>query len=93
VLELTRFVGSEYDRAVMLERSPGDGSRASEPPASTTESSARRRDVPCPTCRRPHPWSGNPHRPFCSLTCRLVDLGFWLDEGYRIPEVERPHDG
>jgi endogenous inhibitor of DNA gyrase (YacG/DUF329 family) len=37
---------------------------------------------------------GNPHRPFCSLTCRLLDLGVWLDEGYRIeaapfsPEVE-----
>jgi endogenous inhibitor of DNA gyrase (YacG/DUF329 family) len=30
----------------------------------------------------------NPHRPFCSLTCRLVDLGVWLDEGYRIPADE-----
>jgi endogenous inhibitor of DNA gyrase (YacG/DUF329 family) len=30
------------------------------------------------------PWQGNPDRPFCSLTCRLLDLGVWLDEGYRI---------
>ncbi|MEK6530452.1 MAG: DNA gyrase inhibitor YacG, partial [candidate division NC10 bacterium] len=22
---------------------------------------------------------------FCSLTCRLIDLGIWLDEGYHIP--------
>jgi endogenous inhibitor of DNA gyrase (YacG/DUF329 family) len=29
-------------------------------------------------------WDGNPNRPFCSLTCRLIDLGAWLDERYRI---------
>ena len=45
--------------------------------------------VTCPTCRAHTPWEGNPHRPFCSLTCRLIDLGVWLDEGYRIPEDER----
>jgi len=43
-------------------------------------------------------WAANPHRPFCSLVCRLVDLGVWLDEGYRIPaekplESERGPDG
>jgi uncharacterized protein len=40
--------------------------------------------VTCPTCRTPAPWDGNPHRPFCSLSCRLIDLGVWLDERYRI---------
>ena len=39
----------------------------------------------CPACRREFVWQGNPHRPFCSLTCRLIDLGIWLDERYRIP--------
>ena len=39
----------------------------------------------CARCRREIAWSGNPHRPFCSLACRLVDLGVWLDERYRIP--------
>jgi endogenous inhibitor of DNA gyrase (YacG/DUF329 family) len=33
-------------------------------------------------------WRENPHRPFCSLTCRLVDLGQWLDERVRIPGKE-----
>ncbi|HET9492164.1 MAG TPA: DNA gyrase inhibitor YacG [Methylomirabilota bacterium] len=42
------------------------------------------RSVRCPRCRRRMPWQGNPDRPFCSLTCRLLDLGVWLDEGYRI---------
>jgi endogenous inhibitor of DNA gyrase (YacG/DUF329 family) len=38
-------------------------------------------------------WSGNPHRPFCSLTCRLVDLGVWLDERYRVAGDPLPADG
>ena len=42
----------------------------------------------CPACRREFVWQGNPHRPFCSLACRLIDLGMWLDEGYRIAAIE-----
>jgi endogenous inhibitor of DNA gyrase (YacG/DUF329 family) len=26
----------------------------------------------------------NQHYPFCSPRCRLIDLGKWLGEGYRI---------
>jgi endogenous inhibitor of DNA gyrase (YacG/DUF329 family) len=66
---LTRFVRGRYDPVIMsVERA--------EPPSS--------RGVRCPTCGNRHPWDGNPHRPFCSLTCRLIDLGHWLDERYRI---------
>jgi len=36
-------------------------------------------------CGQATSWHGNPQRPFCSLTCRLIDLGGWLDERYRIP--------
>ena len=43
------------------------------------------REVACPSCRRKAPWQGNPHRPFCSERCRLVDLAAWADERYRIP--------
>jgi endogenous inhibitor of DNA gyrase (YacG/DUF329 family) len=42
----------------------------------------RDRDVRCPKCHRMTPWRDNPQRPFCSLTCRLIDLGVWLDEFY-----------
>jgi len=28
----------------------------------------------------------NPAFPFCSPSCKLVDLGRWLDGGYVIPE-------
>jgi endogenous inhibitor of DNA gyrase (YacG/DUF329 family) len=46
---------------------------------------AMARGARCPTCRGEAAGTGNPHRPFCSLTCRLLDLGAWLDERYRIP--------
>ena len=48
--------------------------------------------VTCPTCRQRTPWHGNPHRPFCSLACRLIDLGVWLDERYRIPAEPGPDE-
>lgn len=48
------------------------------------------RFVTCPTCKAVARWRENPHRPFCSLTCRLVELGVWLDEGYRVASDE--HD-
>jgi len=40
--------------------------------------------VKCPQCRKPVAWNGNPSRPFCSERCRLIDLGCWADEDYRI---------
>jgi len=46
----------------------------------------------CPRCGREVIWQDNPHRPFCSLSCRLVDLGMWLDEAYRIPGPEVPRE-
>jgi len=52
------------------------GSRGPRPP---------RRGTPCPVCGRPALWEGNPSRPFCSERCRLIDLGAWVDEAYRIP--------
>ena len=38
----------------------------------------------CPQCKNPVSWQGNPDRPFCSERCRLIDLGQWVDESYRI---------
>lgn len=39
----------------------------------------------CPRCRRPVEWEGNDSRPFCSERCRLIDLGAWVEESYRLP--------
>lgn len=46
------------------------------------------RSVRCPTCRKENEWESNPHRPFCSERCRLIDLGAWVEERYRIPGDE-----
>jgi hypothetical protein len=71
-----RLAAADARRGVLMptERSAG---RLDEPRLSA-------RSVRCARCRRRTLWQGNPHRPFCSLTCRLLDLGLWLDEGHRI---------
>jgi len=47
--------------------------------------------VKCPTCGRMLEWSeSNPHRPFCSERCKLIDLGAWLTEKQRIAGEEGP---
>jgi len=42
----------------------------------------------CPTCKRRIEWEDNPFRPFCSERCKLVDLGKWISEEYRVPGKE-----
>jgi endogenous inhibitor of DNA gyrase (YacG/DUF329 family) len=41
-------------------------------------------EIKCPQCRKPTTWKDNPDRPFCSNRCRLIDLGQWADESYKI---------
>ena len=38
----------------------------------------------CPTCQKKGPWRELPSSPFCSERCKMVDLGKWLGEEYRI---------
>ncbi|WP_348946012.1 DNA gyrase inhibitor YacG [Chitinibacter sp. FCG-7] len=43
--------------------------------------------VKCPTCGQLSPYSPqNAFRPFCSERCKLIDLGEWASESYRIPD-------
>ena len=42
--------------------------------------------VKCPQCGHFAFYSKtNPFRPFCSERCRLLDLGQWANEDFRIP--------
>ncbi|MCZ2156880.1 MAG: DNA gyrase inhibitor YacG [Bryobacterales bacterium] len=45
---------------------------------------AERKSIPCPVCKRPV-YLGAEDFPFCSERCRLIDLGKWASEEYRIP--------
>jgi len=48
--------------------------------------------VACPTCGQPVEWRPeNAFRPFCSKRCKLIDLGEWAREGYRVPAEEPPN--
>lgn len=42
-------------------------------------------DIKCPRCKQPIIWENNPYRPFCSEKCKLIDLGKWAEEKYRVP--------
>ena len=50
--------------------------------------------IECPICKRvlvDAPDDFGP-RPFCSTPCKMIDLGNWLSEAYRIP-VSESEDG
>ena len=50
---------------------------------------AKARSVSCPRCGTQVAWSpDNPYRPFCSERCKLIDLGDWAMEKYRVPVEE-----
>ncbi|MFP5262100.1 MAG: DNA gyrase inhibitor YacG [Blastocatellia bacterium] len=38
----------------------------------------------CPICNQPTYWKDNPDRPFCSERCRIIDLGNWASEDYKV---------
>ena len=50
---------------------------------------AQGRIVSCPQCGAPVAWSpASRFRPFCSERCRMIDLGAWASESYRVPVAE-----
>ena len=50
--------------------------------------------VSCPICGAAVPWTAaSKWKPFCSERCKLIDLGQWATEQYRVPVVEQePED-
>jgi uncharacterized protein len=53
------------------------------------------RTVACPRCGGPSVFSReNKWRPFCSERCKMIDLGAWATESYRVAaeEQEPPDD-
>jgi len=45
--------------------------------------------VSCPRCGARVAWSPqNRYRPFCSERCKLIDLGDWATEKFRVPVEE-----
>lgn len=49
--------------------------------------------IKCPQCRKETTWEGNTFRPFCSERCKMIDLGKWASEEYRVPgEKVKPEE-
>jgi uncharacterized protein len=49
--------------------------------------SSKPRQVACPTCKKMAEFSPeNAFRPFCSKRCKMIDLGEWAEENYKIPD-------
>ena len=48
------------------------------------------RKVPCPACGKPAAFAPeNRWRPFCSERCKLLDLGDWAKERYRVAAEDK----
>lgn len=41
--------------------------------------------IRCPVCKELTTWEENRFRPFCSERCKLIDLGAWASEEYKVP--------
>lgn len=51
------------------------------------------KQVPCPNCKKLAEFSpNNRYRPFCSERCKMIDLGDWANESYKIPDKSPPKD-
>lgn len=47
----------------------------------------------CPSCGKTDTWQkNNLYRPFCSERCRIIDLGEWASENYKIPTKDQSVD-
>jgi uncharacterized protein len=45
--------------------------------------------VACPQCGKSVEWTPAARwRPFCSERCKLIDLGAWVSDRYRLPVAE-----
>jgi len=54
---------------------------------------AQMQTVACPSCGARVEWKKESRfRPFCSERCRLIDLGAWAAESYRVPVADQKTD-
>lgn len=52
-----------------------------------------KKEIKCPQCGHLTFYSlENPYRPFCSERCRLIDLGEWASESYKVSHTSNDND-
>ena len=60
-----------------------------EESAKPAKTSNKKALVKCPICGCETDFFAEPMGPFCSKRCKLIDLGKWLSEDYKISEPLR----
>ena len=45
--------------------------------------------VNCPQCEKKFAYYESEFRPFCCEKCKMIDLGHWFKESYRVPSKEQ----
>ena len=66
---------------------------AAAPAKTPADTATETRTVRCPACGGPGIYGlSNPWRPFCSERCKLIDMGAWADESFRMPTEAPPDD-
>ncbi|MGB6482555.1 MAG: DNA gyrase inhibitor YacG [Candidatus Acidiferrales bacterium] len=50
-------------------------------------------ELRCPICKKPTDSDKDKDFPFCSERCRLMDLGNWASEKYKVSEPAMDEDG
>lgn len=49
--------------------------------------------VQCPQCDKLFNYYDSEFRPFCCEKCKMIDLGHWFEESYRVPSKELNSNG
>lgn len=59
----------------------------------SSQANTTNRKIKCPHCGQETLYTTtNKFRPFCSERCRLIDLGAWASESYKIEGKNRPNE-
>lgn len=48
--------------------------------------------VKCPQCEKEFSYYESEYRPFCTERCKMIDLGHWFEESYRVPAKEKDNN-
>jgi endogenous inhibitor of DNA gyrase (YacG/DUF329 family) len=83
------FLSHPTDRPTKVRLIPPNRDGGSQDTLKVTEQN-KNLEVRCPKCGRRGNWFVTGYGPFCSERCKLIDMGQWFEEGYRISEPLRP---
>lgn len=55
--------------------------------------SSKKISINCPQCEKKFFYYDSSFRPFCSERCKMIDLGHWFQESYKVPSIKPLDEG